>query len=66
MRCRCGADLVQPNARGVPMLRNHGLVLKAEGLAAICPRCKADVPVSRDAARALVLILQRPVAPARR
>lgn len=43
----------QINARGEPMLRTRGLVLKAEGVAAICPKCKGDVPLEGDMAKAL-------------
>jgi len=53
MRCRCGANLAHVNRRGEPVLRNHGLVLKAEGVAAICPKCHADVPIAGDMAKAL-------------
>ncbi|HET8550867.1 MAG TPA: hypothetical protein VFM97_00135 [Gammaproteobacteria bacterium] len=49
MNCpHCHANLEQRNRAGETMLRMRGLVLKAEGLAAVCPKCKGDVPVSPD------------------
>lgn len=54
MKCpSCLADLGQINARGEPMIRTRGLVLKAEGIAAVCPKCKGDVPVEGEMAKAL-------------
>lgn len=54
MRCpHCSAQLAQINNRGEPMLRNRGLVLRAEGVAAVCPKCKHDVPVAGEMAKAL-------------
>jgi len=54
VRCAaCGATLGHVTARGDPMLRTRGLVLKAEGVTAICPRCKADVPMTGELAQAL-------------
>lgn len=63
MRCGCGEGLARISRKGEPMLRSAGLLLKAEGLAAICPRCKADVPVGGDMLKALqtVLLVSRPV-----
>jgi hypothetical protein len=57
MKCRCGANLAHLSARGEPMMRTRGIVLKAEGLTAICPKCKGDVPVSGDMAKALSNLL---------
>lgn len=53
MKCRCGAALGHINARGEPMIRTRGIVLKAEGIAAVCPKCKADVPLEGEMAKAL-------------
>jgi hypothetical protein len=64
MRCRCGANLVHITSAGEPMVRNKGMVFKAEGIALICPKCGADVPVSGDMAKAMqeriVVFLRRP------
>lgn len=42
------------------MIRNAGLLFKAEGMAVICPSCKGDVPVGGDVAnqmrRRLVIV----------
>lgn len=54
MKCpACLAELGHVNGRGEPMIRTRGLVLKAEGVAALCPKCKADVPVEGELAKAL-------------
>lgn len=54
MKCpACLSALGHVNARGEPMIRTRGLVLKAEGVAAVCPKCKADVPVEGELAKAL-------------
>lgn len=54
MRCPgCNAQLGHITAAGEPMIRNRGLVLKAEGIVAVCPRCKGDVPFTADLAKAL-------------
>lgn len=50
---KCGASLGQVNAAGEPMLRTRGLVLKADRVEAVCPKCKAGVPLSGEFARAL-------------
>lgn len=64
MRCpRCQAQLGQVNAAGEPMIRTRGLVLKAEGVAAICPKCKADVPATGELRKAIILFLTRPPCP---
>ena len=49
----CTANLGRINSAGNPMVRMRGLVLKAEGVAAICPKCKADVPIRGELAKAL-------------
>lgn len=64
MKCpHCQANLAHVSKQGTPMVRNHGLMFKAEGLAVVCPKCKGDVPVSMDLAKALhsrlVLIFRR-------
>jgi hypothetical protein len=49
MRCReCQSVLCQRNALGEPIIRTRGIVRKPGGLALVCPRCKAAVPVSPD------------------
>lgn len=64
MKCpACHANLAHVNDAGEPMLRTHGLVFKAQGIAMVCPKCKGDVAVTRDLAKALndrmVLIFKR-------
>lgn len=49
----CGAVLGKLNAAGEPMLRMRGLVLKTEGVVALCPKCGRDVPVAGEMARAI-------------
>lgn len=53
MRCRCGAELGHLNKSGEPTVRMRGVVLKAQGAVAICPKCSADVPFTADLAKAL-------------
>lgn len=53
MKCRCGAQLGHVNDSGEPTVRMRGVVLKAEGAVAICPRCRGDVPFTADLAKAL-------------
>ncbi len=54
MRCAgCGAELGHVNERGEPALRTRGLILKAEGVAVSCPRCRADVPLQGEMAKAI-------------
>ncbi len=54
MRCPgCGASLGHINALGEPMIRMRGLVMKAEGVSIVCPKCKGDVPVEGELAKAL-------------
>ena len=68
MKCgHCQAELGHVNARGEPMIRTRGLVLKAEGVAAVCPKCKGDVPVAGELAKALRmrLLVVMPPRPAR-
>lgn len=59
----CRANLIQANTRGEKLLRNRGLVYRESGLAAICPKCKADVPFPLDELqslhRRLVLFFQK-------
>jgi uncharacterized protein with PIN domain len=67
MRCpKCQASLGQINAAGEPMVRTRGLVLKADGVVAICPKCKGSVPMSPDFAKAMqqrmVVFIRRPEA----
>ncbi len=49
----CGAGLGRINPRGEPLIRARALILKAECVAVVCPRCKGDVPVEGDLAKAL-------------
>lgn len=69
MKCRCGANLIQQNALGQPLIRNKGIVLKAEGIVLVCPKCRSDVPFSPDLAKAfqssLVLFFSGKRAPAK-
>jgi hypothetical protein len=54
MKCgACGATLTQESQGGEPLLRNRGMILKASGPVVICPKCKADVPLSPPWAKAL-------------
>ncbi|WP_431860153.1 hypothetical protein [Azospirillum sp.] len=55
MKCpHCQANLAHVNGKGEPMVRNHGLVFQANGgVALVCPKCKGDVDMSRDLAKAL-------------
>lgn len=54
MKCpHCLANLDQFNRAGEPLLRTRGLVLKASGPVAICPKCGGDVELGGDFARAL-------------
>lgn len=64
---RCNANLGHINGSGEPMVRTRGLVLKAEGVTAICPKCGGDVPIEGDLAKALgarLLLFFRKPAPA--
>lgn len=64
MRCpTCQAELGRFNAAGEPMIRTSGLVLKAAGVTAICPKCKGDVAVEGELRKALVLFLAQPPVP---
>lgn len=63
MRCPCGENMVRLSRDREPMLRAKGLVLKANGVAAICPKCSADVPIAGELAKALssrLLLVFRP------
>jgi hypothetical protein len=42
------------------MLRTRGLILKAEGVAVICPKCKGDVQATGELRKALILFLTSP------
>lgn len=65
MRCpKCQADIARLNPHGEPMVRTRGLVLKAEGLKAICPKCGGDIAVEGELRKALILFLDRPTTPA--
>lgn len=70
MRCpACQAALGQVNPRGEPMIRTRGLILKADGVVAVCPSCKGDVPLAGEMAKALrarllVVIPNRQATPA--
>ncbi len=60
MKCRCGAELAQVNAKGEPMVRTRGMVFKAAGVCMVCPKCKGDVPLGPDEKKMMVLFLKRP------
>lgn len=49
----CHAELTRNNARGEPVIRNRGIVMKSDGLALVCPKCKGDVPPSPEAMQLL-------------
>lgn len=54
MKCGgCQAQLGHVNPRGEPVMRTRALVLKAEGVVAVCPKCKGDVPLSGEMKKAL-------------
>lgn len=54
MNCtQCKANLIHTNASGETVVRNKGLVLKSEGLTAICPKCGADVALSQTITKAI-------------
>ena len=54
MICRhCQANLGHISAAGEPLIRGRGFLLKADCVAVICPKCKGDVPVEGDLAKAL-------------
>ena len=66
MKCpHCQAQMGQISKGGEPMVRLRGLVLKAESVNAICPKCKGDVPMGQEMRKALVLFL-KPAAGGRR
>lgn len=44
----CHANLASVAASGEPLLRARGVILKATGLALVCPRCRGDVPLSQS------------------
>lgn len=60
----CKANLVKLNNAGEPMIRGKGLVLKADHVAMICPKCSGDVRLSGSDARAvanrILLIFKAP------
>jgi hypothetical protein len=65
MRCKCGAELVQLNKANEPIVRTRGFVFKADGIVAVCPSCKADVPVTREVAQTMgrrLLLFKGPAA----
>jgi hypothetical protein len=60
----CGSHLGHINKDGEPIVRNRGLVFKASGVIMVCPKCKRDVPLTADFAKALtdrlILFIRRP------
>jgi len=46
------------------MVRTRGVILKADGVVVVCPKCKSDVAISPDFAKAMqtriVLLFRRP------
>ena len=60
----CQANLGKVNGGGYPVLRNRGVVMKADGVCLICPKCSKDVPVNGDIAKALsariLLVFRKP------
>ena len=54
MNCpKCGTNLLRESKSGDAMLKNSGLILKANSLVAVCPHCKADVPFSQTMTQAV-------------
>lgn len=54
MNCpNCGTLMGHLNKAGEPIVRNRALVLKADGVVMVCPRCKGDVDLPPDFAKAL-------------
>jgi hypothetical protein len=54
VKCKCGAELAQLNKAGEPIVRNRGLVFKADGgVVAVCPKCKSEVEMTRDVAQTI-------------
>ena len=49
----CRSELGKISSAGEPMIRGRGLLLKAESVSVICPKCKHDVPLSNEMAKAL-------------
>jgi hypothetical protein len=41
------------NKAGEPIVRNRAIVLKADGVVMVCPKCKSDVRPPADFAKAL-------------
>jgi hypothetical protein len=50
---KCQAALGKITAAGEPSIRMRGIVLKASGPVAICPKCGHDVAFSPDLAKAI-------------
>ncbi len=47
MRCpECNASLGKTSHSGEKMLRVRGIILKASRIVGICPKCRADVPMT--------------------
>lgn len=67
MKCPgCGENLGRLSRAGEPMVRNKGLILKATGVAVVCPKCSGSVPIGGEMAKALsarlLLVFNRKVA----
>lgn len=45
------------SAAGEPLVRTRGVMLKAEGIILICPKCRADVPLAGDLLNAMKVLL---------
>lgn len=56
---KCQARLTHRNRNGDAMIRTKGLVLKADGAVAICPKCAADVKFNLDLLKVLPTLLFR-------
>jgi hypothetical protein len=60
MTCpKCKAVLTHRNRDGNAMIRTKGLVMKADGPVAICPKCTADVKINMDLLKVLPTLLFR-------
>lgn len=59
----CQTSLSRTSASGDQMLAMRALIMKAEGLTLVCPKCKGDVPIGPEAMhemhRRIVLFFQR-------
>jgi uncharacterized protein YbaR (Trm112 family) len=55
----CKATLTQRTKVGEPVIRNRGIIMKADGPVLICPKCKSDVGFNLDLLKALPILIFR-------